>query len=196
MALLGLGGRALRERLIQQYSILPPGSVGQTIFDEIIPVVMVDDLTKGLVLDSQYRAPAIAATVQIGVAIENSFCALVAPVGGSLVLVEWVEIRIETAGIATVRVGEIGTPVQLDRLWRDRRIAAAPTCQAVRGTNVGVIGEDIASLRPAATEFTRVDLDLILSPSADPLESTISIWNHTVNQQMDVNWYWREIILP
>jgi len=197
MALLGLGGRALRERLIRQYSILPPGSIGQTLFDEIIPVVIVDDLTKGLTLDPFYRAPAISPHVQVAVALEESFAALVAPVGGSLVLVEKVEVRFGTAGAGSIRVGAVGaSPVAQARLWRDRRIASSPTCGSFRGTNLGVLGSAMADLRVAATSFTTFQLDVIINPSTAVLESTIAVWNHLVNDQLEVNWFWREIILP
>jgi len=196
MALLGLGGRGLRERLIRQYTILPPGSIGQTLFDEIIPVVLVDDLTQGLILDANYRAPAIASAVRGAVALENSFCSISAPATGSLVLVERVEFRLGTAGPATLRVGPTDTPTAQPTFWRDRRLSGSPSAVMATGTRVGVTGSRFLFVRGTATGFTSMDLQIILTPSNNSLESTLAVWNGLVNDQLDVNWYWREIVLP
>ena len=196
MALLGLGGRALRERLIRQYGILPPGSIGQTLFDEIIPVVMVDDLTRGLVIDQSYRAPAVAGIVQGAVSGENSFCGLTAPAGGSLVLVEKMSYRTGSAALCSLRVGATGTQSVNSSHWRDRRLPAGPTCVAVRGTRVGLVGSGMLDMRGIATEHLDVELNIILNPSDTVLQSTIAVWCHSTNIELDVNFFWREVILP
>jgi len=194
MALLGLGGKGLRERLIRQYNILPPGSTGQTLFDEIIPVVLVDDLTSGLILDESYRAPAISAPTQAAVALENGFCSITAP-SGSMLLVERVEFRFGTAGPGAVNIGPTDTPTPAVAFWRDRRIRGSPQANVAIGSRVGLTGTTIANIR-VTTVFTSLDLGIILSPSTDSLESTLAIWNTTVNDAVNVNWYWREILIP
>ena len=196
MALLGLGGRALRERLIQQYGILPPGSIGQTLFDEIIPVVLVDDLTRGLVIDASYRSPAITQLTQAAVSSENGFCGLTAPVGGSLILVEKLSFRTASAGLVSLRVGATGTQVAQPSHWRDRRLPAAPTCIPIRGTRVGLLGSGMMGMIGVSTEHQFVDLQIILNPSAIDLQSTIAVWAHSTNVELSVNFWWREIILP
>jgi hypothetical protein len=93
-------------------------------------------------------------------------------------------------------MGANGTQVAQLEEWRDRRISGFPTASAFRGTNLGVQGTGIINLRGITTQFQSVDLNIILFPTANVLESKISVWNHLVNDQLDVNWFWREIILP
>lgn len=194
MALLGLGGKGLRERLIRQYGILPPGSVGQTLFDEIIPTVLVDDLTKGLILDANYRAPAIAAPAKAAVALENGYCGLTAA-SGVMILVEKVEVRFGTAGAGALNIGpsDVNTPVTA--FWRDRRINGSPAANPHTGSRVGLTGTTIQNIRVQATSFTTFELGIILNPESSTLASTISIWNALVNDACTVNFFWREILV-
>jgi len=196
MALLGLGGKGLRERLMRQCGILPPGSIGQTMFDEILPVVLVDDLTRGLILDQFYRPPAAGRTQQAAVAAQNSFSSLQAR-NGVLTLIERVEWRTGAAAGVTIRVGNTGTPIGTPtKWWRDRRIQGDPTTLVTQGTRAGTTGSLVMNLRGISTAYTSQDLDVILSPEAPTLESTLSIWNQTQNEIFDVNWFFREVLVP
>jgi len=196
MALLGLGGRGLRERLIAQYGILPPGSIGQTLFDEIIPVVVVDDLTQGLILDQFYRAPAAGRTAQAAVALEFSFSSIQAA-AASMILVERVEYLMGSGGEVRLRTGTTGDPIGAPtKMWRDRRVQGSPTAVVSQGTETGALGDVAVSSQGVATEFRSIDLQMVLSPSNDVDVSTVSLWNTTVNELLFVNWFWREILIP
>lgn len=193
MALLGLGGRGLRERLIQQYGILPPGSVGQTLFDEVIPTVLVDDLTQGLVLDSLYRPPAAGHTTQAGVVAELAFSSIQAR-AGALVLVERIEFQTEGAAPVIIRVGATGSPIGSPiKAWRDRRMEGEPTALVTQGTRSGSLGTQFAERTSIATEFRSMDLNVILRPGSVG-ESTISIWCNITDTDLQVNWFWKEML--
>jgi len=196
MALLGLGGKGLRERLIRQYGILPPGSIGQTLFDEIIPVVVVDDLTTGLILDQFYRPPAAGRTQQAAVAAENSFSSIAAR-AGVLTLVEKVVWRTGGSSGVTIRVGNTGTPIGTPvKWWRDRRITGDPVSAVTVGTRASTTGSLVMNLRGISTADTSIELGVILSPEEATLKSTMTLWNQTQNEILDVTWFFREMLVP
>jgi len=194
MALLGLGGKGLRERLIRQYGILPPGSIGQTLFDEIIPTVLVDDLTKGLILDENYRAPGMATVVKSAVALENGYCGLTAR-AGVMILVEKIEVRFGTAGGGALNIGPSDVNTGSPAFWRDRRLNGSPSALPHHGSRVGLTGTSVMNIRAQSSSFTTFELDMILTPTSETLESTISVWAATVNITVDVNFFWREILV-
>lgn len=195
MALLGLGGKGLRERLRRQYGILPPGSLGQTLFDEIIPVVLVDDLTRGLVVDEHYRPPATGRTNQTGVAAKFAFSQLQAR-AGALLLVERVEWRTEAAAGLRLKVGAVTTSAGGDvKVWRDRRLSGDPTAGITQGAETSQSGSTVLEMQGISTDFRSIELGIILEPSEIVLKSTLTLWHSTVEQDLDVNWFWREIVL-
>ena len=150
--------------------------------------------SSGLVLDAAYRAPAMTGTIRTPTALENGFVSIAAPVSGTLILVEKVEFRTGNAAAVTLRVGEVPSGTGSSVFWRDRRLTGKPSGSVRSGTRVGEQGSRVQLLRGVAASFTSIDLQIVLTPSNDQLESTLTVWNGLVNDQLEVNWFWRELL--
>jgi len=164
--------------------------------DSLVPVAVVEDLTKSFNTDLLDHREAAANEFQAAVVAEFGHCQLFNPAGsGVLVEVTKCYPLSQNAGdviavglTATIAAGAAGTVIA----FRDSRIQGAPAAQVRDFSNAGPQGNLILQINtePGINGLI-LDLDIILSPG-----NGINIVNANTNRTIGCSFEWTEAVLP
>lgn len=206
MSMLGKGGKGLKDRLRRQYSLIN-SDAGTQLEDVVVPIVLVDDLTRGLTVDDLYRRPAIAYSSQAGVVGEQSYSYIRAPSAqGAAIFVDYCVVSRTAAGKFYLAGGYSGffagsTKDTTTKFWKDRRLPGIPSAEIAHGSNVGVLTGGIWGRFGNANSHTHILVPIgatIMPPQPGQGSelSSVLIFNVDANQALQVSWVWEEINLP
>ena len=134
---------------------------------EIVPIVVVADLSTPQEEDTDYQRSGWGAEVIGGTVGNQSHVQLFNPAGsGAIIHVEAVLVTIDTAGvIRLVQYDAALTTLSAQIAWRDRRISGAPSAEVRIQDNNGALGSIRGLARLPAAEGALIPLDVTLSPS-------------------------------
>ena len=180
-------------KLVKRFG-LKAGSIAPTLSPELVPVVLVADLTSPVEESSAYMRVAMGTAVIPGVAAKFGQSQLFNPKkSGVVAMVEVVDVSIETAGPAQITTHDtaVGSAVSTVA-FRDRRIPGLPATQVRSQTDAGVPGSTIWTGELPAAEVIRIPIAMILGPG-----NGLVFANSRLDDDLRVSWSWFErAVLP
>lgn len=186
-------GRKLQER----YD-LTGGTPAPFLSPEIVPVVLVDDLTASDVLDRAFEREAFVWNTEGGGVAENSVCMFVNPVeSGVLATVQRISVGVAADAVVSIeRVVSTFVDSGGFRRFRDTRIPGLPVCGGQHFTSAPALIQDMQWQveAPAAGNAPLFPLVLELDETIGP-GFGLSIRNNAVNESLDCQIWFKERVL-
>jgi len=184
---------SLVEKARRAFGIIQSG-FGSTVSDELVPVVLVDDVTGPDTVSQGYPRYAFGNPQKAAVALENGMCILRNPTGsGVRIFVDTVAITLAAAGLCSVRralPGVVTFAASARKQWADWRVPVASQPAAQMGTDsaIGLLGTAFMSFRLPDTGTFTVPLGITIEPGNDDLV----IGDAVVNQAIEAVFWFRE----
>lgn len=176
----------LARRLQRKFDTDGPGPT-HTLAPEIVPVVLVEDLTPALPEDTGFIRQCVGTVYQAGVAAEYAHAQLFNPDGsGSILHAEMAVVSIGAADTVNVafydtRLGNDGSVY-----FRDRRLAGSPVGAVTNDSGGAELGTNIAPIESPGDEAITIPLDIILAPGQG------LVLNVGVNNALNASFWWTE----
>lgn len=181
-------GRKLQRR----YQLLGPPPT-PFLSPELVPVVIVDDLTDLDVLEATFERPCEGmATINAPAVGSDAINALVNPADSGIVAtVEWVLIEVAVAMHIEV---EIRTTVTANvfgtRGFRDTRVAGTPACAFFQGSEVQTTPTRYFFIHEPTQRDRQIFLPWVVAPG-----SALVLHAGSDNQELRSAWFWTERLI-
>jgi len=156
---------------------------------ELVPVVLVDDLTQ----ESPGFLWALASDTIVGVGAALSQTRLTNPIGSG-VLLENISIvyALETTGDGGIFVSGPALSASAVELWQDRRRSGNPTGRVTLGTDAGALGQELYRFRSLGNVMWVAELPEWKIAPGDLIHFAVT----AADQDVAFTWKWTERILP
>lgn len=187
----------LVEKLRRSFNILGGGGV-QTLSDELVPVVLVDDVTGSNVLSTDYPRDCFGGVQQAATAAQLAINAFNNPLGSGVDChVDFAVLQVAVSGNVQLRLADHAAWTQQTSFWTDLRVPATPAGRVYRGINPIALGDLVTRFRVSAQQPTVIPLGVILPPhgGATPTywkDKDLIFQHETLNQSLECTWYWTE----
>jgi len=180
----------LSEKLRRAFSIIS-GSVGSTISDELVGVILVDDVAGPDTIGEGYPARAIGGVSSANLSTFFSKVGFRNPADSGVdMFVEAAIVSIATTSTVTLRTGPLPAgAVDASRGWRDFRRRGAPACDIWSQNLTVSSGAPVSVYRMLQDTPYLVPLEMTLPPG----NATVVWFQHgATNQEIRANFYWVE----
>jgi len=187
----------LVEKLRRTFNILGGGGV-QTLSDELVPVVLVDDVTGPDVLSTDYPRNCIGGNQVSAVATKYSLAAFNNPLGSGVdAYLDFAVVSVPSATVVQLRLADHSAWTAGTKYWTDLRVAGSPSCNPTGFAELVIPGDLVAIYRVIANTPTIIPLGMVLQPHGNNSPTywkakDVVILSQTVNQDIAVTWYWTE----
>lgn len=179
-------------KVVRRYQLSGEGGI-TSVSSEMIPVVLIDDLTQASPIDTDFDRAGMAGTVITGVAAQVGQIQLLNPDSSGVQLsADFAVVSRTTAGLVSVREHDIALATNIPAFFSDRRIVGSPAATLNRESNAATFGTGVASFELGAADATVIPLGVVLAEGQG-----VSIACGSTNVTLTVAYYWSErMLLP